>query len=53
MKYTYDIDEEMMILFRASHDALAVTLDENQTRAVPLQMSIDDARLSPQHGMSE
>lgn len=53
MKSTYDIDEEMMILLRASHDALAVTLDDNQTRAVPLQMSVDDARLSPQHGVSE
>ena len=53
MKSTYDIDEEMMVLLRTSHDALAVTLDDNQTRAVPLQMSIDDARLSPQHGVSE
>jgi hypothetical protein len=47
MKYTYDISEEMMILLRASHDALAVPRDDTTTRALPLQMSIDDAPLSP------
>jgi hypothetical protein len=53
MKYTYDISEEMMILLRASHDALAVPRDDATTRAVPLQMSIDDAPLSPQRGLSD
>jgi hypothetical protein len=53
MKSTYDINEEMLILLRASHDALAVTRDAPKTRAVPLQMSIDDAALSPQHGVSD
>ena len=53
MKSTYDISEEMMILLRASHDALAVPRDDATTRAVPLQMSIDDAPLSPQRGLSD
>jgi hypothetical protein len=53
MKSNYDTDEELMLLLRDSHDALAVTGYENKTRAVPLQMSIDDARLLPLHGVSE
>ncbi len=42
MKYTYDIDEEMMILLRASHDhdALAATQDDKKTRAVPLASNV-------------
>ena len=43
MKSTYtDITQDMMSLLRASHEALASTLQNETTRSIPLQMSIDD-----------
>jgi hypothetical protein len=53
MKATYDLNENLMCLLRASHEALACQQGSNAystSRIVPLQMSIDDAPpLSPDH----
>ena len=53
MKATYDINDNLMCLLRASHDALACPQGFDAyctSRILPLHMSIDDATpLSPDH----
>lgn len=57
MKATYDINDNLMCLLRASHDALACPQGFDAyctSRILPLHMSIDDATpLSPDHVESE
>jgi hypothetical protein len=57
MKATYDLNENLMCLLRASHEALACQQGSNAystSRIVPLHTSIDDAPpLSPDHVESE
>ncbi len=50
MKAAYDVNEHMMTLLRASHDALAILPDnEHIGTVVPLQMSIQDDPHWPQN----